>query len=486
MRRLLVPGVVFVAFCLGIVFLTTEQTKEGLAGSLGYFASLLPFILGVGAFLSLAFLLDRLVKMALWDGFLRNSQRPVPRLIVQITTFVIYLLAAICIVGFVFGQSVTGFFATSGVVGVILGFALRSLILDVFSGVAMNIDQPFQMGDWVEVRLRGLPAFTGRVLELHWRTARLIDPFGNLIVIPNSQLAGAVVQNFTKPTVASMFDVLVWLDFDVPEARAVQILRGAVLSATEKPGMLKTPPPAVRVQTIEDYRVQYRVFFHIDRSQIGPLVARDNVNRAILDQLHRGGLAPAVPKRDIFQSSMPERMLDSQRLADRKTLLARVELFAGMEDEDITLLAEGAVVRRFGEGETVIAQGEEGDSMFIVIEGLLQVLVTRPGEDKPVPVAQVFAGSFFGEMSLLTGAPRSVTVRALTDASCFEVQKDVMTGIFERRPEIATRIGRRVARRQTQNDARLADATQEEQDAHTQSRAQEILARMRRFFGRVI
>ena len=97
----------------------------------------------------------RVINLYLWDGVITHTiGTPVPRLIKDITSLTIYFLATMAIIGVVFGQSVTGIWATSSVLGLILGFALRPMILDVFTGIAINIDNSFAIGDWIELHDR--------------------------------------------------------------------------------------------------------------------------------------------------------------------------------------------------------------------------------------------------------------------------------------------------------------------------------------------
>ena len=78
------------------------------------------------------------------------------------------------VVATVFDKSITGIWATSGVFGIILGIALRNVILDVFIGLSMHVEQSFRIGDWVMVHQnRRENHIVGQVIEINWRTTRL-------------------------------------------------------------------------------------------------------------------------------------------------------------------------------------------------------------------------------------------------------------------------------------------------------------------------
>ena len=125
---------------------------------------------------------------------------------------------------FVFQRSVTGIWATSGAVGILLGIALKDVILDVFTGLAMNLDRPFVIGDWVRIHDGPHEGLIGQVLQISWRTTRLRTEENLLIVIPNSRFGSLVVTNFTGPTRPTRFEITIHLEAWVPVERARRVL----------------------------------------------------------------------------------------------------------------------------------------------------------------------------------------------------------------------------------------------------------------------
>jgi RNase P/RNase MRP subunit p29 len=104
------------------------------------------------------------------------------------------------VVATVFDKSITGIWATSGVFGIVLGIALRNVILDVFIGLSMHVEQSFRIGDWVMVHQnRRETHIVGQVIEINWRTTRLKTTEKNMIVVPNSKMGEAVLTNYMQP-----------------------------------------------------------------------------------------------------------------------------------------------------------------------------------------------------------------------------------------------------------------------------------------------
>ena len=118
-----------------------------------------------------AALLNQLLRRLLWDGLVtRALGTPVPGVLRAIVAVLGYIAAVACIVGLVYGRSVTAFLAALGASGVVVGFALRDLLADVFTGLAINIDRTFGLGDWVQVNGGHDGPTAARIREIGWRS----------------------------------------------------------------------------------------------------------------------------------------------------------------------------------------------------------------------------------------------------------------------------------------------------------------------------
>jgi CRP-like cAMP-binding protein len=129
-------------------------------------------------------------------------------------------------------------------------------------------------------------------------------------------------------------------------------------------------------------------------------------------------------------------------------------------------------------GSVLMRQGDAAVSMFIVLEGAISVAINSPsGEQQEVAVSA--AGDVVGEMSLMTGAPRTATVIALTRLRALEITRETIDGMLKKNPELFERFSRVLAQRQLEIDAlanRRVDKRAVERD---------ILSRMRAFFSRM-
>jgi CRP-like cAMP-binding protein len=120
-----------------------------------------------------------------------------------------------------------------------------------------------------------------------------------------------------------------------------------------------------------------------------------------------------------------------------------------LREEERTRLRQEMVPRRFGKGEHIIEQGEKGNTFYLVGRGELSV---RTGG---VEVSRLSRGNYFGEMSLLTGEPRTATVVALTDVVLLELGRPVFARLFEEHPELAPKLSGMLAHRRMQLEAAM-------------------------------
>lgn len=480
LRPLVVPGLVVTVFIFGLLYEEEILRQFGIA-TIAQLKAIFPKVLGTGVWLSMAYLLNRILGVVLWDPL--NRRVPIPRLLRDVTAVLVYALAITGIVSAVFGQAIGPFWAASGAGAIVIGLALRNVILDIFIGLAMNFDRPFEIGDFIQVITGPMGGPSGKVVELNWRTTRLVTGEGNMVVIPNGKLGDMIVTNFSKPEPISEFEISVFLDFDVPSERALRVLNAAVKTVAGGNGVLDEPSPKARIRGVAAQGVEYKIKYFIDPRQAGPGKARHAVWQAVLDQLHRAGLQPATPKQDVFHAPRPQRQLDARSLDDRVALLSRVELFQGLTADERAMLSERMKERLFKEGATVIKRGEEGSSMFILCEGLLNVMIALKPDQPETRVARLQAGMFFGEMSALTGEARSATIVAATDTLAFEITKDAIGELIQSRPEVAEVIGKAVAARKLRNTEAAAKTGTVARAAEEKSMTAQLVGKMVAFFG---
>lgn len=436
----------------------------------------LPYVIQIGVWMSLAYLITRILDVTLWDQL--ALRWPVPKLLRDVTKLVIFGLAISGVVSVVFDQPIGAFWAASGAVGIVVGLALRNVIVDIFMGLAINFDRPFEIGDYVSF-IDKSETMEGRVVELGWRTTRLINGSEKLLILPNGRLGSLTILNFSRPSPVGEMACFVSLEAGVPPERALRLLTAGVMSVVGRTSVLPSPPPRVRVMGMTGSNVDYKIVYSFDPREGGPGKTRSAILQAVLKQLHFAGLQYAIVP-SLLQN--PRKHPANESREELAALLGRTELFRDFDDTARLHLADGIRPRRLPAGAVVIRAGDSQASMFVVAEGFLRVTIPAPEGDGELEVGSLDGGSFFGEMSALTGAPRTATVTAVTDVLLLELQAELFGSLIDTRPEVVELLGVAIAERQSTNSALLAQAGTAAVEVASRGLVQDVIDRIVRFF----
>jgi small-conductance mechanosensitive channel len=316
---------------------------------------------------------------------------------------------------------------TSAVSAVVLGFALQDTLGNAFAGLAIQSEKPFHVGQWVK-----LGEFEGRVAEVTWRATKLRTKSGNFVVLPNNVVAKEAITNFSEPLAPTMLTVDVGASYLAPPNQAKAAIMEALRHSSR---VLAAPAPDVLLQAFDASAITYRARFWIaDYETDEP--SRDEVRTAIYYSFQRHGIE--IPWPIQVQYERPWREPDAREQIERQErLLGSIDLFGSLSAEIRHEIAASSPMGVYGSGETIVRQGEEGQSMFVIVDGTVSV-VLEPSRNE---VAQIQSGGYFGEMSLLTGEPRTATVLALGDVVVIEIAADLFRRVGVAHPEAIETIG---------------------------------------------
>jgi CRP-like cAMP-binding protein len=201
--------------------------------------------------------------------------------------------------------------------------------------------------------------------------------------------------------------------------------------------------------------------------------------------LRRAGIPLSIPAHSLFITEEDESRRErkqGEEIEQRIEALQRVELFHSLTDEERRELAARLRVAPFVCGEAMTRQGATAHWLYIMTKGDAEVRITVDGTGLSEKVATLHAGDFFGEMGLMTGAPRSATVVATTDAECYRLDKTAFIDILRRRPEIAEDISHALAKRRVELEAVREDLTEEAMRQRVRRTQGDLLHRIRNFF----
>ena len=355
------------------------------------------------------------------------------------------------------------FLATSAVSAVVLGFALQDTFGNAIAGLAIQSEKPFNIGHWVKVG-----EFEGRVAEVTWRATRLRTKSGNFIVLPNNIVGKEPIINYSQPVAPTRVSVQVGCSYDAAPNRVKAVIAEALANS---PLALVAPAPTIVLLAFDASAITYDVRFWIDDFEQDD-EARDQVRSAIYYAFRRRGIEIPYPIQMEMHKEPTAPDAETQ-LTAREKMIASVDLLASLAPEHRTLIAASTTAVDFADGEAIVRQGQPGDSMYVVSSGRAAVMLE--GQRKPIAVIE--KGGYFGEMSLLTGEPRTATVVAQGDMVALEISADVFRQLADLSPHAVEQVGLAAAARRTELEGARASI----QAAAVIEAPATFLSRMRRF-----
>jgi small-conductance mechanosensitive channel/CRP-like cAMP-binding protein len=429
--------------------------------------------------LGLALAYRLICEVALDIALARATARQVPKILKHLIGVVMVVVATLMVTNVFFPGALTSLLALSSVIAVVVGLALRPLILDVFSGVSANLDAAFHIGDWIEVTNRNDgKKYAGWVEQINWRTTQLRTRSGNLVVCPNSMLSTAVIVNYSLPDRLSRFDIRLKLPPELDSDRARQLLltaAEAVTLGTRPAG--GEPAPDVLVTAMEASGIEYCIRFWLDPVEDSVDAAIDRVSRSVLRHLQFAGI-PLAEKVVLHRDH--RELLDVRSTAGRAEAFSRAALFNGVSRQTLEVLAGKSVLDRFKTGETLILQGGKDSDMFLLVEGAVEVFVEKDGAE--ISVGRMQAGDYFGEMSLLTGEARTATIRATTAGATYRISREAISPVLDEDPGLMELLSRNLAERNLSREAKTAKPSGETSSHPSESLAKALLGRMAAIF----
>ena len=248
-------------------------------------AALVIFFLGI----YLAIILSRGLRIALTR---RQTNPQAVDLLVKIsrwTMIILVITIALQQVGF----NLTAFLTGIGIVGFTVGFALQDVSKNFVSGLLLLIQQPFNVGEAIEVA-----GFSGTVIAINLRATEMHTFDGRVVLIPNADVLTNPITNFSRAASRRVaLEVGVDYESDLEEVRRVAL--DALLGMR---GLIGTPAQQVSFHTFGVSAIGMTVYYWIDTVQTDPVTAKDEGLVAIKSAFERAGINmpyPVLPARQL-------------------------------------------------------------------------------------------------------------------------------------------------------------------------------------------
>ena len=429
---------------------------------------------GCAAILLSTALVVALINRYVWDFYFETKrQTPIPHFLREVAGGIIFLIVLLLVLsyGYHAETQLKGLLAGSGVVAIILGFAGQNLFAGIIGGISIQINRPYKVGDWLKVG-----DTYGEVREINWRSTRLCTNDDIYLDIPNNEMVSHQIVNLHYPTEIHAMRIRVGIDYNVAPNRVKDALGRAAQRARN---VVPNPPVRVFLVDFADHAIIYEIKYYMgNHSRINE--TNDSVRTNVWYELKRQGITIPFPIRTLHVERKKAQPVQEDH-AEAFSILRGEPLFECLSEDQLSHMVKQARLKLFGRGEPVIEEGAAGDSMFVMLRGAANVFVSKNGSK--IRVATLGAGDCFGEMSLLTGEPRSATVRADGDCYVMEIGKPVMADVLRDAPNCLEKLSELLAQRKLETEGALKEAGGTgEQALKERQYTASFLHRLRTFF----
>lgn len=327
----------------------------------------------------------------------------------------LYVATGLAVVAVAFSVPVGGLLATSGVIAIVLGLALQSTLSDVFSGIAVGLEKPYQAGDliWVEGGIEG------RVVQINWRSTQIGTIQNNVAVVPNSIIAKSRLVNRSAPTLRRGDNIKLRLDARASPERCLRTLEAAVRACGL---LLADPAPTVSCTGLHGDGVEYEVDFSVAST---PLLqsARNELYVRIHRHLDHEGIALAVPGKRPSAASEPLTL---------RQVLSQSDLFGSIAPPQRDHLADHFTTVRLEVGDVLLHSGEVPTALYVIASGTAEI--SRDG----TVFTRLSPGETLGATGLIHGDPIQATAVAATPMLAYRLDRDGIAAALATDPELST------------------------------------------------
>ena len=432
------------------------------------------------ALLGLGLVLIRLSGLVVFRVLLPALKVQTPRILEDIVVIGGYVLWAMVRLSYA-GVELSSLVATSAVITAVLAFAMQDTLGNILGGLALQLDSSLEIGDWVK-----MDDISGRVVEIQWRYTAILTRNGEKVVVPNSQMMkGKFSVIADKDLGVAGWRRWIWfnIDYSVNPSLVVAAIERAIAEA-DIANVAREPKASCVAMEFAPGSVRYALRYWLVDPQFDD--PTDSAVRShVLATVQRNGWRIALPDQvvHLVQDGEAHREAVWQReLSRRLQAISGIELFASLDENERHKMAERLVHAPFARGAVVTRQGAVAHWLYIIASGEAEVFWEAPSGERKL-LARLPQGSVFGEMGLLTGAPRASTVVAASDVECFRLDKAAFEEIIRARPELAESMSHILSVRQQQIEEMQSEYRRERSESEKAEHRAAILRRIRDFFG---
>ena len=202
----------------------------------------------------------RTIRVVVYEYLFFNSMTlGVPALLVDMVTLLFSIFVAAWLSTSVFGVRWAPLLATSAIVSVVLGLALQDTLGNLFAGLALQFDKPYEIGDWIEVHSEK-NAYAGEVHEITWRATVLNGFYDEVITLPNRMTSQSEISNFSARAKPIYRAASVYMDVNAPDEEVKAVFIEVLKQAK---GVLQHLDHYVMLRDLTEKGAHWRLFYPV-------------------------------------------------------------------------------------------------------------------------------------------------------------------------------------------------------------------------------
>ena len=361
------------------------------------------------------------VNVALFSTARKGTWRDrLPSIFIDVGRFLIIIVSLALLFSWVWGADVGGLFTALGIGSIVIGLALQNAVGSVLSGLLLLFEQPFELGDWLDVG-----GVRGSVVEVNWRSVHIRTVSG-IVVVPNSELAGASFRNFTAKRAPYTACAMVQFATEDPPETVIRVM---TQTAADQPQLAVGATPSVGTFANGEYEINLPVATPGDEYD-----ALTEFRRRLWYAARRAGLHLDG---DYF--------VDYDTVERRRELLVQCAAALYCTPDRVGNLAERVRVERYIAGERLQHVGEVPSGIRFIVSGSARMVVEAEGGVR-VPVVDLSRDAILG-LTSLTRQGINASVDAIDEVTTLFVPVAVVDELVHEQPELARDFGREIDNR---------------------------------------
>lgn len=416
-------------------------------------------------YIILSFLTIKLIDLILKQVLMAKiRKKEVPQLIINTLTLIFFVISILFILRQYYHINLTSLLTTSAILSAVIGLALQDTLTTFISGLILTTDNSLEIGDTIEI-----DDICGKVIDTNWHSTKLQKLGGGLVSIPNNLLLKSIKTNYYKKS-NLILRIKVGCSYGDPPNKVKDILLDI---ADKNKKVLKNPEPYVVLLEFNDFSIDYELRLWVFDEYLRRARIETEIKTAIWYAFKREGIKIPFPIREILR---PKDMVEDTKIDH--LYFKNIDFFSDLNEKDIDSLIKISKRKLYGKDEFIFYQDEEGDSFFLIKEGRVAVIIDSR------EITTLNSGDFFGEMSLLSGKPRTASIQVMEDTEVLIIYKEYFKDLIKNNKNVFDNVLKYLSEREAENikNKKKYNTSSEFNDKQLKSIKKNVFKRLVNFF----